>query len=127
MLRDKYCSDTASFDPGAVVNAFELVGQARSSLSILIDLKENVVIYADVYLQGGAGARVERDGMRMSEMLSAAARAIKTSITSLVEYHLRASGAQLVDSRDDADVCIGVDDSCDYNVFRPEKLMADLC
>jgi hypothetical protein len=128
MLRDEPSSDRKTFDPATVVNAFALTGSRGTALPFVYDLHTGEVIYLDVYVSSFFAARVEESASSVSRIASALASrtAIRPHICDVVQAHVSARGAVLVDDRDDATVTVGLDDDCTFNVLRPQAFVTDL-
>lgn len=128
MLRDAVTADRATFDPATVVNAFTLTGSGRTALPFVWDVLTGEVLYVDLYLPGGARARVENQDRNVGFLVRAvlARRSTKVDVPSLVLEHVAARGAEVVAERATATITVGTSDSDTYNVLRPEKLLADL-
>ena len=128
MLRDECSADRRTFDPATVVNAFPLTGRAGTAVPMLVDLATDEVVSTDLYLRSGLGSSVERGGLQVREVVAAAARRadIKVSVAEVAERAAAARGARLSDTRADADLTFGLDDSHTFNALRPERLLAEL-
>jgi hypothetical protein len=99
MLRDEPSSDRKTFDPATVVNAFALTGSRGTALPFVYDLHTGEVIYLDVYVSSFFAARVEESASSVSRIASALASrtAIRPHICDVVQAHVSARGAVLVD------------------------------
>lgn len=127
MLRDKVDKSLKSFDIKTVQNKFNLDGNGSYSIPILVDLKENRVIFVDIYVNSvNRYNRVEGAHEDISSITREMARMIETRPNLLRLATLNALGrdATVVDDREEADLTIGVE-GCDFNAGDAEKILSE--
>ncbi len=128
MLRERTSREHVAFDPATVANAFALTGGQRAVVPFALDVRSREVVTVDLHLPGLPGARVERDGSGVGDLVRAvvARRPLRTDVATLVAEHVAARGGEPVTDRARATITVGTDAGCTYDVLRPERLLADL-
>lgn len=127
MCREKVDHNYKSFDIKTVENAFNLNGNAAYSLPIIVDLQTNEIVFVDLYVgMRELHNRVENSLDSVSTIAKEVVKMTETkpNIFALAKYHAMARGAEQVESREDADLTIGISD-CDFNATKIESVLSE--
>lgn len=127
MCREKVDRNYKSFDIKTVENAFNLNGNAAYSLPIIVDLQTNEIVFVDLYVgMRELHNRVENSLDSVSTIAKEVVKMTETkpNIFALAKYHAMARGAEQVESREDADLTIGISD-CDFNATKIESVLSE--
>ncbi len=131
MIRDKATSSYKSFDIKTVQNKFNVVGKGGYAIPMVVDLKTREIIFIDMYMGGRGGEygsnRNEGAVQDVSIVTKELVKMIDTrpNMLDLVTYHAKASKAQIVEEKEDADVTFGITD-CTYEVGRVDEILSEL-
>lgn len=128
MLREDCSADRRTFDPATVVNAFPLTGPGGVRAPILVDVSRREAMVLDLHRSLPTQGRVERDAAEVGQFLRAlvAAHRARPSLYEVVATAFTARGGRLVSDPAEAEVTVGLDDSCTFNALRPEALLAEI-
>ena len=95
---------------------------------IIVDLKEKKIIFVDIYVGNlGGYNRVEGSANDISAITQEVAKMIdsRPNLYQLAKHNAAGRKGELVESKEDADVTIGVSD-CNYNAQDVEKILSEL-
>lgn len=127
MIRDKVDTDYKSFDIKTVANKFDLQGNKSWCIPLLVDLLNNEIIYTDLYVgQRSHANTVEGNISETQQICRELSRFVNTrpNLHALVEKHVRARKANMVNNRDEADITIGLEGST-YDLSKAEEVLAN--
>lgn len=128
MAREQVDATYATFDIKTVQNKLDLSGPASYAIPFLVDLREQEIIYVDLYVHSvESGNRVEGAISDISSITREMARQLETrpTVQQLALHHANARGASLVEKPGEADLTFGVADG-DYCILRMERILAEL-
>ncbi len=143
-MRRKDVDSGEIFEAKTVQNKIDLTADTTVSIPVIIDVKEQKVIWCDLALKSeprfGArvrtkspagrygintgGNNVETNLSKTQLMGKAMTEMVKPSLYDLFELHFEARGEELVDNKEDADTVFGVTEG-DVTSFDIETIMAD--
>jgi len=130
MIRDKVTKSYKSFDIKTVQNKFDLNGTSRYAIPVIVDLKENEIIFIDLYVGNVEGNRYNRVEGACDDISIISREMVKMNKTrpnmhSLAHYNAIGRSGNIVEDKEHADITIGVSD-CDYNVGEIDKILEEL-
>lgn len=128
MEREKARSGHKTFDPKTVRSKFDLSGSGAYCIPLIVDLKHQEIIYTDLYISGeSAFNRVEEAGQNAALICEQVARFCQTKPTfwQLAIAHLQARGGIQVDSKAEATMTFGIEDST-YSVYNTQQALSQL-
>jgi stress response protein SCP2 len=130
MIRDDATHGRKSFDPSTVASAFDLTGTRTIAIPFVYDTKARQIIYLDGFCGHDDlySQTVEGSGGYIADLARGlvARTALRANLADLALINGSNRGATLELHRERATLTIGLDDQCDYNVLRPETVLADL-
>ena len=117
MIRESYRSETKLFDPKTVQNKVEVRSDTKNWIPFIVDFNTNELIYVDIYL---SGERTIQNIKHLPKLVEALTKywLYRPTYHQLINYYLKANNAVLTKERQEADITIGVDDSCNINVNK---------
>lgn len=98
------------FEPKTVANQIDLDSPSIQILPMVIDLKEKVVIWADMTVKSLPYCRnnVENNKNALLWTLKSIIYTNKTNMYDLLQLHAKARGTEIVDKKEDADTIFGL-------------------
>ena len=115
MLRKDCSSTEVLFDPKTVANKVDVKSNAKNWIPFIIDFEHRELIYVDVYTEGKRTIESIKHLPKLIEGLTKYCQ-YRPTYWQLIDYYLKSNAAVLTTDRSDADITIGIDDSCDINV-----------
>lgn len=116
MNRTEVSSDTIGFDPRTVAQKVNVAGDGTTWIPFLFDVVKREIIYVDLYGSGRNTVEGNPHFAGQSKRVAQSAQA-KPTYGQLAQWMVKANGAKLVE-RLEAEVTIGMDDSCTVNVLK---------
>jgi len=127
-IRDNINDKYKSFNIKTVENKLDICGVGSYSIPMAVDLKEDKIIYVDLYVNSLAwGNRVENSHHSISLILKQliGMTDTKPNMRDLAYINQIARGGELVARKGAADITIGIND-CSFNVTEIEKILSEL-
>jgi len=129
MFREDVNNDYKSFDIKTVANKFNVVGSGNYAIPLVVDLKTKEIIYIDMYMSGRNNSYNSNEGAinDISIVTKELVKMIETrpNMFDLVNYHIEASKAEIVNDKSEAELTYGIKD-CDFNVTNVEDILAEM-
>jgi hypothetical protein len=129
MMRDQPNSDYKTFDIATVQQNLVLTGEANYALPVLFDVQERVAIWVDLRVYGeGVHNTVEGSSNNLEQLvwLGVQMPEWKLTLKELAEIHVRARGARIVETSEQADLRFSVDSQGDYNPADWPRVLSEL-
>lgn len=128
MMRKSVSNDMKTFDIKTVVNKFDVSGASTAATPLIVDLKNETIIFTDLYVSGASlYNNVEGSVDNASQIGRELARFTKTrpNMYRLAQLHQKARNGQKVKEKELSDITFGLKD-CDYNVSDIETILSEL-
>jgi hypothetical protein len=129
MMRDRPNSDYKTFDIATVQQNLALNGEANYALPVLFDLKARVAIWVDLRVYGeGVHNTVEGSSNNLEQLVRLGVQTPdwKLTLKELAQLHVRARGATLVPSSEQADLVFSVDGRGDFHPGDWPRVLSEL-
>lgn len=128
MIRDKANKSRQSFDIKTVENKFNMVGQGRYAIPMIVDVEKSEIVFVDLYMNGTSSMnRVEGAVNDVSTTAREIVKMVDTkpNMLDLITYRMKSSGIEIVENKEDATATYGITD-CDYSVDRVDEVLSEL-
>ncbi|KAK6205193.1 uncharacterized protein RJT21DRAFT_111724 [Scheffersomyces amazonensis] len=112
------------YEPSTVKYKFDLQSETRNTIMFLFDLELKELIWVDTSMNVGPCSDIQGDSSKVCDVIREVLKAHKhkVSIAQLVDLHVKANDAEIVDDKSKANFIVSMTDDGDLDVYNVAEI-----